>query len=336
MNYYCIIPNYDASGPVTIAMEICKHMEAEGKKVYVHTLRRGVKTTHLGLSISSLRLRDILKMKGVVHSHTFRPDLVVALMAFFLGRRIKSITTIHSYFYDALRFEYPQWKLFISYLSWKRAIESFDEVVLISRAMERYYRFRKFKFKRTSVIYNWRSRLGDYQVRCKRKALKTNLLFCGSLDERKNIIKLIKEVKKRPGISLSIIGVGPENEFAKAVSANSANIRYFGFQSDISKFLIETDFLVLPSFAEGLPTVVLEAMQFGKPSLLSNIAVHREMCGLGAGVTFNHLDFSDFDKKLSQLSAFEKSEVRHAWTKYFSGARSAKLYSGLIYSDEKP
>ena len=69
------------------------------------------------------------------------------------------------------------------------------------------------------------------------------------------------------------------------------------------------DVLVLPSFAEGLPLVALEAARLGIPCLLSNIAVHREMAALGLGLIFQRHGFRDFRAKAHEIADLATAEL---------------------------
>jgi glycosyltransferase involved in cell wall biosynthesis len=56
----------------------------------------------------------------------------------------------------------------------------------------------------------------------------------------------------------------------------SGAINYYGYQEDIRPFLAKTDVLVLPSYREGLPFSVLEAMSMAKPILATDVPGSRE------------------------------------------------------------
>ncbi|MCB9299026.1 MAG: glycosyltransferase family 4 protein [Lewinellaceae bacterium] len=49
------------------------------------------------------------------------------------------------------------------------------------------------------------------------------------------------------------------------------HIRYFGATHDVRPFLKQADALVLPSYREGLPRAILEAMSMGKPIITTDV-----------------------------------------------------------------
>jgi glycosyltransferase involved in cell wall biosynthesis len=69
------------------------------------------------------------------------------------------------------------------------------------------------------------------------------------------------------------IGEGPVLEKVKAIAKASENpnrIFFFGFRKDIPDVLQAADVLFMPSRFEGLPLLVLEALQAGIPLVASN------------------------------------------------------------------
>lgn len=93
------------------------------------------------------------------------------------------------------------------------------------------------------------------------------LLFVGRLDAVKGVPLLLESFATlqhtHPDASLTIIGDGPARATLEAQAKTIGGaIRFLGYQSqkDVAGILTETDVLVLPSFAEGVPVVLMEAM----------------------------------------------------------------------------
>ena len=332
IRYNCILPSVNLTGPTIIAMQICEYMKNCGYDVRVYSMDRPSVKVVSEFPIKHLTLFDFLEIRGVFHSHTFRPDLFAAFLALVRGGRVRTLTTVHSYFYDALLLDYARWKVKYAYWLWKIAISKLTRVVFISESMRRYYKIRGLKVRQTAVINNWRQKMSEPYSNIKpAHAVGVNLIFCGSLDDRKNVLPLIERVRylKRP-VRLTIIGAGKYAENISEISKESETIEYVGRQNDISRFLTTADVLVLPSKAEGLPTVVLEAMQYGVPSLLSNIAVHRELEKIGVGVTFDHLNFTGLVESLDACLKLDRKKIRGIWEKRFSGIQSGIRYERCV------
>jgi glycosyltransferase involved in cell wall biosynthesis len=97
-------------------------------------------------------------------------------------------------------------------------------------------------------------------------------LFAGRLAAQKGVDDLLKALDLlqhvRPDLRTLIVGDGPLRarleEAARAFRLDDA-VRFLGHRDDVPRLLAAADLLVLPSYYEGLPNVVLEAMRSRKP-----------------------------------------------------------------------
>lgn len=100
----------------------------------------------------------------------------------------------------------------------------------------------------------------------------TSYVFLGELSKRKGITDLLdafaKAVASSPSITLSVAGSGDiEGLKAKCKELGIEDkVDFVGWIGAEAKhqLLMESDVVVLPSYAEGLPMSVLEAMSYGK------------------------------------------------------------------------
>lgn len=67
-------------------------------------------------------------------------------------------------------------------------------------------------------------------------------------------------------------------EIKNKIELHNLNISMPGFVSEMNKIYEETDLLILPSFEEGTPNVLLEAYMNGIPALVSDIPMNRDCC----------------------------------------------------------
>lgn len=94
--------------------------------------------------------------------------------------------------------------------------------------------------------------------------------YVGRLEEGKGIVNLIEAIplvlKSNKSFNFIIVGNGPlYPRVEKLQYTFSNNVRVMGWVSheEIASLLNKIKFLVLPSYSEGLPTIVLEAMACG-------------------------------------------------------------------------
>lgn len=95
-----------------------------------------------------------------------------------------------------------------------------------------------------------------------------------------------------PGTMLLVAGPGGLTDLVRhrpGVTADPA-VRLVGEVDSIGAVLRAADVLLLPSFREGLPGVVLEALAVGLPVLATDLPCLREVAGLVEGLTLLPLD----------------------------------------------
>lgn len=107
------------------------------------------------------------------------------------------------------------------------------------------------------------------------------LLFVGRLAAVKGLPVLFQVLRglrsRHPGLKLTLIGDGPERRALEAEAATLGIddiVTFAGYrnQSAVADALTETDVLVLPSFAEGVPVVLMEAMAARLPVVATRVA----------------------------------------------------------------
>ena len=121
------------------------------------------------------------------------------------------------------------------------------------------------------------------------KNLPERFVLCvGSIEPRKNLLRLLEAWKRLPsrvtsGRELLLIGEkGWENDAIKRVlQEEKGHVRWLGYVpvADLPYYYNLAELFVYPSLYEGFGLPPLEAIACGTPVLLSDIAVHREVCG---------------------------------------------------------
>lgn len=101
--------------------------------------------------------------------------------------------------------------------------------------------------------------------------------FVGRLNQDKGVRELVEAFARLPK-DVSLLVVGPEDSESPVDSATMAiilgaeNVFWSGFLSDIRPALAESDVLVLPSYREGFPNVVLQAGSMRLPVIATDIS----------------------------------------------------------------
>ena len=104
----------------------------------------------------------------------------------------------------------------------------------------------------------------------------TRLLYVGYLSKRKGLNIALQALGNLKGCSwtLDVLGDGGQREEFEALTENlglSERVKFWGFRDDAEEFMSKAACLVFPSFQEGLPLTVNEALAVGLPVLASDI-----------------------------------------------------------------
>jgi glycosyltransferase involved in cell wall biosynthesis len=100
--------------------------------------------------------------------------------------------------------------------------------------------------------------------------------FVGRLVPAKGLMYLLaamKQIQREfPNVALLFVGDGPQKAELQS-KAKELNLKtvFAGYQTDTPPYYALMDVFVLPSFFEGLPVVVLEAMAMKKPVVATNV-----------------------------------------------------------------
>lgn len=112
------------------------------------------------------------------------------------------------------------------------------------------------------------------------------LLFVGRLAAIKGVALLLEAFAdlraRHPKAGLTLVGDGPERAALEAKARDLGlgdSVRFTGYlgQSDVAAELLKTDVFVLPSFAEGVPVVLMEAMAARRPVIAPRVAGVQEL-----------------------------------------------------------
>lgn len=153
-----------------------------------------------------------------------------------------------------------------------------DKVVGNSHAVVDFYRGAGIPEAKLEMIYSGISEPGAVADPAEtRKALGVApgtpvVLYAGRLAPQKGLINLVNALDVllhvRPDLVAWIAGDGPQRleleDLVRRYRIEHA-VRFLGHREDVPALMAACDVFVLPSLYEGLPNVVLEAQQAGKP-----------------------------------------------------------------------
>ena len=106
-----------------------------------------------------------------------------------------------------------------------------------------------------------------------------HLVFVGRITPIKGLRMLMEALARaretHPDLTLTLVGDGEDRAHLEELARPMGDaVRFAGFlsQERVADAVAAADALVLPSFAEGLPVVLMEAMAAGKPVIATQVA----------------------------------------------------------------
>lgn len=152
--------------------------------------------------------------------------------------------------------------------------------------------------------------LADLPERQNRKAPVPVLLCVGRLSPEKGhagLLEAFASLSKSYEIELHLIGDGPTRALLEKLAGElgiSSRVRFLGAMAEAATLaeIAKADLLVLPSFLEGLPLVLMEAMALGIPVVAPRVAGIPELVEDGRnGLLFTPSNWGELAEQISRL-----------------------------------
>ncbi len=279
------------------------------KLVHTHAPRKKSieAIVHTFLSVLKARLSN----PDVVHVHAVGPSLLVPF-ARLLG--LKVVVTNHGPDYD--RQKWGGAAKAMLRLGEKLGGIFANEVIVISRVIEDI--IQKRCKRGSNLIYNGVTLPTQSDKTCELERFGIQpgnyLLAVARFVPEKGLHDLVDAFKRLPGdCQLVLAGdADHESEYSRSLKIKAASdpriilTGYIGGET-LNQVYSQARLFVLPSYHEGLPIALLEAMSYGLPVLVSDIPANKEV-DLPEERFFRCGDVDDLTRNLASLLAKELSE----------------------------
>ena len=215
-----------------------------------------------------------------------------------------------------------------------------DAVVCISAMVVRQLAA-KMDSRKLHLIPNWIESGAVYAaLPPKQNHASLQLLVVSRLVPAKGVMDVVHAISHLPGVSLDIVGDGPQRAEIEAAAAGLP-VRLLGHQNNCAPFYQAADLVVFPSAMEGQGLVPLESMAQGTPCLVSDIEPALETVDHGScAAVFRQGDIQDLVRQISRLQrdplrmeALRQAGLDRVRTHYSEAAiepRFLTLYEDII------
>jgi glycosyltransferase involved in cell wall biosynthesis len=232
------------------------------------------------------------------HAHDYKSDVLGLILRRFWP--MKLVTTVHGFTRET-----PRTRLY--YHIDNLALRGYDRVIAVSPPLMEHCRKLGVPDDRLHYIPNAID-TADYQRQLDTAAAKRDLgiepdvpiIGCvGRFSPEKGVDRAIRALAKVrqclcPTAQLHLVGDGPQRAHIQQLIRDlnlTDHVKLWGWQTAAKRFYETMDLLLLPSYTEGLPNAVLEAMALGVPVAATDVGGVRDLLDDGhAGVILSQRD----------------------------------------------
>lgn len=241
----------------------------------------------------------------------------------------KTIITVH--FADTEKILYSN--IILKKIELKLIEKYVDKMILLSYKTKKEFISRGIKENKMSVSYTFHNFVSP------QKTLRedtVNLLFVGSLDKRKGILDLLKvliELQEESSFMLHICGQitdsSLENDFNNYLEKLKGRVIVHGYVSGEKKQKIfeNADILILPSYGEGMPIVIMEAIATGTAIISTTVGAIPEIVKESNGILNEPGDLKGIKKALQLLINNRKLLEEIKSINYEEGEKYSLIYN---------
>jgi glycosyltransferase involved in cell wall biosynthesis len=232
--------------------------------------------------IAARRLARRVRSSGaeILHTHDYKTNMLGGLAARRVDRSMAWVATVHLHTTTSRRLRlYRALDLFLLRLA--------DRVITVSREQRRLLLRRGVDRRRIALIPNvidaaaFAARAEDPLATRDRLGLAAAapvVTLVGRLTAQKGVDSFLDAAhfvrERQPEAAFLVVGNGPGRSRletqADALGLDGA-VHFLGYRDEVAPILAASDVVVVPSRAEGLPLVLLEALAVGRPVVASQV-----------------------------------------------------------------
>jgi glycosyltransferase involved in cell wall biosynthesis len=286
-----ILPSLKQAGPVNVVFDLVTLLIANGHRCeafYFDELSENIHQFPCQTRKITMRSKIHWDEFDVVHSHGLRCDAFVFIhKPWFRRIRTLFVSTMHNFVISDLRYEYNRLVAVVAGNLWMLMVSRHDKIAVLTNVAKNYYS----KWHNPAKLYvAYNTRIINRSATVSREELVELQKFKGQspflgvncyLTPIKGIDLILKSMPFiGSDVKLLIVGEGPDRQRLQKM-ASELNIEdrvYFaGYKADAYRYLPLYDLYLMPSKSEGFSLALLEAAEYSRNIICSDIPVFREI-----------------------------------------------------------
>jgi glycosyltransferase involved in cell wall biosynthesis len=258
---------------------------------------------HFDIQRSPFSLKNIKafrQLKKIMQSENFCAVHCHSPMGGLLARLVAKSSGIYPVIYTAHGFHFYRGapcKNWLIYYNIEKYLSKYTDI-LVTINKEDYARAKDFYSKKVVFVPGVGIDLSRFEnIKISRKEKRAELgipdnsvvlLSIGEMNKRKNhetVLKALVQLENKNYVYL-VCGRGELESYLMSLADKFGiidKVKFLGFRNDIPEICIASDIFVFPSYQEGLPVSVMEAMSAGLPIIGSKIRGNTDLIQNGNG-----------------------------------------------------
>jgi glycosyltransferase involved in cell wall biosynthesis len=169
------------------------------------------------------------------------------------------------------------------------------------------------------------------------------IVYIGRMDVKKGLRELVEAAasmcQQRPNLHVYLIGEGPDRPLIEsAIRANNATSYTHAIPAcsfaDVAVWMAAADLVTLPSYMEGCPNVVLEALACGRPVVATNVGGIPEIMSDACGRLVPPRDPAELARALASVldTTWDAQAISAHWSRSWStvAAELMGIFESLV------
>jgi glycosyltransferase involved in cell wall biosynthesis len=278
-------------GTTSMIEAVIKHYKNDSKKV----IKYWYKTFEQNMPPEYININDVIKIKDPEELYDFIYSNKINIIIF-----NNSFSSHKSITDKLMKLNVKKFVMCHNSMSGYNNIiniykNNIDEIIVVNK--KSINKFKKFGIHNKCV--NIKLKI-DKCISTKTIELKRKILFIGRITKEKNVDFLLEAFQKSSLHKKYTLDLYGKNYLDNLQLCNNANIKFYGEHD--RKYIFEIfknyDYLVLPSYTEGMPCVIIEALSHGLPCICSNVGgISEIIINYQNGILFDIDGYNEYEEK---------------------------------------
>lgn len=319
MKVALLLPSLLPTGPVRVALDQAAGLRIRGHQVqlFYFDAKPGAVEDVGAQRISFFQRIDLLGF-DVLHTHGLRPDAFV----WWHKPSITTVTTFHNYAEIDLGFIYPKIIAKTAAWIWRIFTQKHSLRLALSHHMKTYYEKKGWQTP-IEILHNSRPApigLPDENLQKEVQSFAAGRVILGNISHvtpRKGLEQIIDLLVVEKSFVFVHIGSGSEDLEQYAAEKGVAGCcLWLGAQTNAAQLFPLFDVFVMPSYSEGFPLALLEAVAAKVPAVVSDLPLFETLFSEDAVGRFQLHNTEHLQQTISKVLATAQERRTKAFAQY--------------------